>query len=187
MADSANTTTISTSNTVEREWRPVPGFEGIYAVSDIGEVMRVCPGAGKAKEGHILSGGRNPKGYIAVGLCKAGKTKTWYIHTLVCEVWHGPKPSPLHQAAHSDDDKDNNSKDNLYWATPLENHADRRRNGGILVGERIGKSKLTEADVIEIRCLKATGQTNRQLGKQFRVAAHTISAINTGRTWGHVA
>jgi hypothetical protein len=105
---------------------------------------------------------------------------------LVCEAFHGPKPSPTHQAAHRDDDKDNNTPDNLYWATPLENHADRRRNKGTPQGERCGKAKLKEADIPVIRSLRAQGETCRAIGERFGVAHNTISRILTGERWGHM-
>lgn len=168
------------------EWRDVPGYVGIYQVSDEGQVRRVCEGAGRAKKGGILKGGKNRKGYLAVGCSKNGHTKTWYIHTLVCEVFHGPKPTPIHQAAHRDDDKDNNTKDNLYWATPLQNHADRRRNGGILVGSRIGRSTLKEDDIVQMFDLREQGLLCREIAERFGVQRHTVSRILQGKRWGHM-
>lgn len=167
-------------------WRNIPGYVGVYVLSEFGEVKRIRPGVGRARVGAILCTGKNPKGYKHLLLSRNGRSKTFYIHTLVCRVFHGPKPTPAHQAAHRDDDKENNHQSNLYWATPKQNHADRRRNGGILVGERIGRSKLTERDVRRIRELRRMGWKNACIGKKFGVAPHTISAINTGLTWGHV-
>lgn len=168
------------------EWRPVPGFEGTYEVSSLARVRRIVPGAGRAKVGAILSPGRNPKGYLSVGPMRDGKRKTFFLHTMVCEAWHGPKPSPTHQAAHRDDNKDNNTPDNLYWATPLENHADRRRNGGILNGSRIGRSKLKESDILLIRAFRDAGMVHSKIAKAFGVAPHTISRVLSGQRWGHM-
>lgn len=168
------------------EWRSIPGFEGIYEVSSEGRVRRVCEGAGRAKKGHILAPGRNPKGYLAVNLCRNGKMTTKFLHVLVCEVFHGPKPSPVHQAAHRDDIKDNNTKDNLYWATPLENHADRRRNGRILVGSQIGRATLREHQVRHMFVLRKQGMTCADIAKKYRVAPHTVSRILQGERWGHL-
>lgn len=168
-------------------WKPCPDYEDIYAVSNMGRVKRIAPGAGKAKEGHILATARNAKGYHYLNLCRAGKMRTAYIHTLVCRTFHGAKPTPEHQAAHRDDDKDNNTDANLYWATGLENHADRRRNGGILTGSKIGKAKLREADIPLIRAMLSAGRSNREIGERFGVSGGTIHAVQSGRTWGQVA
>lgn len=169
-----------------KEWRPVPGFEAVYVISELGEVKRIAPGAGRAKVGALLKTAKNRKGYHYLNLCSAGRQRTKYLHVLVCEVFHGERPSPDHQAAHRDDDKDNNSKGNLYWATPLQNHADRRRNGGILTGSQIGRAKLTEADIPRIFAMREEGMLNREIGDEFGVAPHTISRILTGKRWGHM-
>lgn len=168
-------------------WKPCPGFEEIYHVSSYGRVKRVVAGAGRAKIGGILRPGKNPKGYLAVCLCRDGKCKTKFLHVLVCETFYGPKPTPSHQAAHRDDDKEHNRLSNLYWATPLENHRDRRRNGGILVGSKIGRSTLTEGDVREIRRLRGAGMKCRDVGAQFGIAGHTVSRIANGLRWGHLS
>lgn len=169
-----------------KEWRHVPGFVGVYVVSELGEVKRIIPGAGRAKVGGILRPGKNRKGYHAVLLCHLGRKKTAQIHCTVCEAFHGPKPTPAHQAAHRDDNKDNNSKGNLYWATPLENTVDRRRNGRITRGSHIGRAKLKETDIPRIFAMREAGMLNREIGEKFGVAPHTISRIVAGKRWGHI-
>lgn len=168
-------------------WKPCPDFAGIYAVSNFGRVKRLVPGAGRAKQDHVLATAKNRKGYHYLNLCRDGKMRTTQVHVLVCRTFHGEKPTPKHQAAHRDDDKDNNTDGNLYWATGLENHADRRRNGGILTGSRIGMAKLTEADIPSIRAALKAGGTHRSVAVKFGVSSGTIAAIVSGKTWGHVA
>ena len=167
-------------------WKPVPTFEGIYEVSSLGEVRRICGGAGRAKAGHTLRQASNAKGYRYVCLCKGGEQTTAYVHVLVCRVFHGEKPTASHQAAHRDDDKSNNTDANLYWATGHQNHADRRRNGGILSGSRIGLSKLHERDIPEIIAMREAGMLHREIALRFGVAPHTISRIVSGSRWGHM-
>lgn len=169
-----------------KEWRNIPGYEGIYVVSDMGEIKRISPGAGRAKAGSFLKSARNKKGYVYVCLCRLGTCKTKYVHVLVCEVFHGAKPSAKHQAAHRNDNKDDNRKDNLYWATPLQNHADRRRNGGILTGSQIGRATLKEEDIRQIFAMRESGMVQREIGEQFGVKPHTISRILSGKRWGHM-
>ena len=53
-----------------------------------------------------------------------------YIHALVAEAWHGPRPDGL-LALHADDDPDNPSAENIRWGSHAENYADARRNGRI--------------------------------------------------------
>ena len=49
------------------------------------------------------------------------KGKTYKVHQLVCEAFHGPRPSPKHVVMHLDDNPLNNRADNLKWATQKEN------------------------------------------------------------------
>lgn len=50
-----------------------------------------------------------------------------YAHQLVCEAFYGPTPGPDYQVAHNDGNKDNNSMNNVRWATRLENGRDTTR------------------------------------------------------------
>lgn len=168
-------------------WRPVPDYEDIYEVSSVGEVRRIVPGAGRAKVGHVLRPGKNRKGYQAVNLCREGACQTKHLHVLVCEVFHGPRPTPKHQAAHRDDDKANIAASNLYWATPLENHADRRRNGRILRGEQIGRATLREFEVVQMKALAKSGAMLKDIASKFGVNPNTVGRIVSGKRWAHVA
>lgn len=105
------------------EWRPIPAFPK-YVLSSDGRVKslathRILP---------TTKGGRT-KAYPRVHLYGANKTRRHaYIHVLICEVYHGPKPGPEYQACHRDDDASNNTVDNLYWGTREQNEADRAAN-----------------------------------------------------------
>ena len=51
-------------------------------------------------------------------------------------------------------------------------------------GSRIGVSKLTEFDVLEIRRLLAQGNVTKvKIGKMYGVSDRTISSIAAGTTW----
>lgn len=105
---------------------------------------------------------------------------------LMCEVAHGKPPSPIHEAAHSC------GKGNLgcvnprhvYWATPTRNHADKVQHGTTNRGERQWKSKLTTADIAEIRSLLETDITQNEIARRFGVNPSNISDIKRGKKWG---
>lgn len=171
---------------MREEWRSCPGLQGIYEVSSLGNVRRTVFDR-RTKRGRNLSPATNRKGYHHVCLSMPDGMKTKWIHRLVCEAFHGPPPTPKHQAAHRDDIKGNNTPDNIYWATGLQNHADRRRNGLILNGSQIGRAKLKEADIPQIRAMREAGALHREIGERFGVAPHTICRVLNGTRWGHMA
>lgn len=100
-------------------WRPIKGYEGLYEVSNLGRVRsldRWCSHRrGKQlKKGKILLGGKDYDGYRLVLLYKEGKRKTFKVHRLVAEAFI-PNPNNLPQVNHKDENKLNNSVDNLEW------------------------------------------------------------------------
>jgi hypothetical protein len=123
-------------------WRPVPGFE--CSVSAVGEV--------KSHVGAVLVGWLDKDGYRRVHVRAEGRYRHVPVHTLVCLAFHGPRPTPEHQAAHGDGRRPNNDAGNLRWATPAEQYDDRRRHGTAApTGEANWSAKLTDAQAAEIR------------------------------------
>lgn len=155
------------------EWRPVKGHEGRYEVSSLGRVRSLI-----RAEPRILKPTRDWKGYHRVSL--SGKTRT--VHLIVLEAFHGPRPDGL-QASHLNDDKDNNTSDNLAWETPRKNYDRRAENGGDTCGERSASAILTENDVREIRQLYAAGENYTDLGRRFGVHLTTIRKLIRGESW----
>jgi hypothetical protein len=51
-----------------------------------------------------------------------------YVHHLVAEAFHGPRPNYLAVARHLNDVKTDNRLENVAWGTRKENAADMRRN-----------------------------------------------------------
>lgn len=161
------------------EWRETPRYPR-YRVSDDGEVM--------GRSGCVLKQHINYHGYMHVTLNRPGLRSYVVVHVLVCKAFHGPKPTPKHQAAHWDGDKLNNHVDNLRWATALKNAADMQRHGTVAMGERNGRAKLAAQDVRDIRAMYAEGRwTQAELADIYDVSQRHISAIVRGQYWRGVA
>lgn len=181
------------------EWKAVLEFEGIYEVSSMGRVRaldRVMTSGrwGKcARKGSIIKPKLRKDGRLTVGLRKNGTRVFRFVHRLVCEAFHGPRPSPRHVVAHFPDrDPTNNIPSNLRWATHLENSADRRVHDTTPTGERNYFARLTEADVLEIRRLYKRGKPrhpgNQQaLSERFGVVPAYIQMVANGQAWKHLA
>ena len=115
-------------------WKPVPGYEGFYSVSDLGRV-RSDKRTIVDKNGHsrkmpeiILTPEKKSSGHLTVCLCKNHDQTKRYVHRIVLEAFIGEAPAGM-QACHWNDDKEDNRLENLRWGTPNENMFDRVRNG----------------------------------------------------------
>lgn len=109
--------------TNEEIWKDIKGYEGLYQVSNLGNV-RSLPNQ-KHKDNIILKQ-RISNGYYQVTLYKNNQPKAIYVHRLVAEAFI-PNPDDLPQIGHRDEnnfktgDDCNNRADNLYWCTLKEN------------------------------------------------------------------
>ena len=103
-------------------WKDVVGYEGLYKVSDKGNIYSVerIGANGQELGGIILKPRPTIKGYLQVHLCKNGKIKNNYIHRLVAEAFI-PNPNDYPEVNHLDEDKANNYVKNLEWCTRERN------------------------------------------------------------------
>lgn len=177
----------------DEEWRDVVGYEGWYAISNHGRVMRTRGGT-NTYPGRILKQGSDRDGYKNVGLSRNGSQKTAKVHHLVMVAFVGPMGNM--QVNHIDGIKDNNRIDNLEYVTASQNirHSidvlGNKNTGapiGTFAGERNPNSRLDSEKVAEIRRLLATNlYTQARIASMFNVSQLTISNISTEKTWRSV-
>ncbi len=112
-------------------WRDIKGYEGIYQVSNLGRVKSL-PIKSKTKyfKGDTLKTFVNKVGYVCVNLSR----KTYKVHRLVAETFID-NPYDYKFVNHKDEDKTNNSIDNLEWCNAKYNNNYGTRN------ERISKKR----------------------------------------------
>jgi len=99
-------------------WKPVVGYEGLYEVSNKGNVRSIPH---KGKNNRIYGGvqrkqGTNIWGYKHVVLNKDNTEKTKTVHRMVAEAFI-PNPGNLPCVNHKDEDKTNNTIENLEWCS----------------------------------------------------------------------
>jgi hypothetical protein len=150
-----------------------------YAVSESGRVGRI------GNYGWLQPCRLKRGGYLAVNLWSKNRGRTWPLHQLVCIAFHGPRPSPKHDAAHIDGNKANNHWSNLRWATRAENEADKIRHGRSNRGERNGMAKLTNEQAANVVTEYAAGVTQAALAQRYGVTQGAISNIVRGKRRNH--
>lgn len=89
------------------EWKDIDVYEGLYQVSDTGEIRSL-------KTGKILKQEKSKCGYFRVTLYKNHKHTHYSVHRLVAEAFI-PNPLNLPQVNHKNEDKTDNRVENLEW------------------------------------------------------------------------
>lgn len=107
-------------------WKQIQGYEGLYEVSNLGNVRSMnYRGNGTIKN---LSQGKGGRGYNIVVLYKNKTKKTYSVHKLVAETFVD-NPNNLPVVNHIDCNKTNNRADNLEWCTQKQNVNDAWEKG----------------------------------------------------------
>lgn len=110
------------------EWKDIPGYDGLYQISSKGRARSVfCDrrrcGDKYIKKQQVLKPTITNYGYLVVGLTdKNGKCNSRLVHRLVAEVFI-PNPEGLPIINHKDENKVNNSVENLEWCSYSYNNS----------------------------------------------------------------
>lgn len=109
-------------------FKDIPNYEGIYQVSNLGNVKSMercvnhCGGSNSLLKERILKATENNGGYLIVCLCKNGNKKNRSIHQLVAEAFLNHKPDGhTLMPDHKNRIRSDNSVENLRIITTREN------------------------------------------------------------------
>lgn len=158
---------------IEQEWRPVVGYEGLYGVSNYGEVRKT--------DGTPMKGNINSYGYRVVGLTKNGRRKDKKVHQLVALAFLPTIPGKDY-VNHKDGDKLNNFVDNLEWVTKGENSRHAATILGISTSPR-PVWQLSLDDEPQVLYLNTTLAENAVNGNHMMIAACCKGTAQTA--YGH--
>ena len=70
-----------TEGEINKVWKPIDGFKGVYEVSNFGNVKSL-PRNGTVKKDKVLAGGLSSKGYRMFNLSKNGCSTAKTAHRL---------------------------------------------------------------------------------------------------------
>lgn len=108
-------------------WRPAPGYEGLYEVSDYGAVRSLNR---PHRRGQLLrqSPASKRNDYRVVSLSREGSVRQWRVHQLVALALIGPCPAEL-EVCHDNGRASDNRLSNLRYDTHSSNQRDIARHG----------------------------------------------------------
>lgn len=176
--------TLNLDQAQEEIWKPIPGYEGLYEVSDRGRVRGLISRPGFSRKNPRLliprNGGGHRHDYKIVKLSKNGMNKHKLVHRLVMLAFAGPCLNGK-QVHHKDFNPGNNHLENLEYCAS-DDHAHHSISNYKRRAEH-GRARLTEDNVVQIRELLAQGIRQTVIAKRFGVDQTTVSAIKYGKTW----
>lgn len=168
-------------------WRQCPSYPN-YEASNMGRVRSFARNWRRDGKGRVLNPHPDRGGYKRLHITVHNKDKMIRVHRMVADAFLkrvGSKP----YVNHIDGDKGNNIPGNLEWCSFKENmrHAHTTGLFSAVVGENNHLSRLTEADVLDIRNTHNLGcVTQQELADAWNVARTTIRAVVNYKTWKHI-
>lgn len=169
----------------EERWRWVPGYEGLYMVSDLGRVMGMPK---RTHYGHLMALYEKKTGYVQVCLSKDGKKHYASVHRLVSQAFlDNPNNKP--EVNHINGDKSDNRAENLEWVTRSENelHAfgalGKKPNAPWRGIPRRFARMFSDS---QVRAIRSDIRPNAQIARQYGVSKTAIRNIKNRKVYADV-
>lgn len=174
-------------------WKDIPGFEGIYQISNYGNarsfdrrVVNHRGGTTRIAYGKKLTPWDNGNGYLVLTIHDGKKRKNCYVHRLVAELFLD-KPRGKEYVNHIDYNKHNNNVENLEWCTQKENtnhsieNMRKPHKGAVYIIEKCRCGKITyELNIKGIKVRKCF-KTYEEAEKARNEIIQTHSYFTRGR------
>ena len=169
-------------NLFNEVWRPIKGYEGLYEVSNLGNVRsvdrhvminnRCCFLKGKPKKAYYT-----PMGYLMIGLFKNGQGKQYYIHRLVADAFCvNPDRERFNVVDHINTDTLDNRAENLRWCDTAGNLANpisrKRRIDALIIYPPVIQLDENKKPIRTFKsCRAAAEELGFYTGENIRLAA----------------
>lgn len=179
-------------------WKDVKNYEGLYQVSNLGNIKsldRIVETKNRKnylRKGKVQKKSVNSFGYETVGFTVDSKTKIYRVHRLVALSFiENTENKP--QINHIDGNKTNNNVNNLEWCTSSENQIHSVSTGlsnpsyPLLKGSKNGRSLLKEEQVVEIRNKYIPYKYSaKKLALEYNVSESCITHILNNTSWKNI-
>ena len=132
-------------------WKDIPNFDN-YEINDVGEIRN-------KKTNHVLKHSLNEKGYHKVVLYDNGRKIKTGVHRLVA-ISFIPNPNNYKEVNHIDENKNNNSVNNLEWCNRQQNIEHSIKSGKFKITRVAQYDKSGNLIKIYNSCSQAERETN---------------------------
>ncbi|MGY5849892.1 HNH endonuclease [Salegentibacter sp. F14] len=171
----------------KKEWQE----RFVYKISNFGRMISFL----RNPEGELVKGGKIG-GYLNFSVkLKSGKSKSYYIHRMVAELFLKKKEGDKY-VVHKNFQKDDNRASNLAWMTQEEWVKHQYNSPKVKENKHkrklrkvVSYSKLTyaQAVILKKKLLDPNRKTRiRVLAKQFGVSEMQLYRIKSGENWGDI-
>ena len=149
-------------------FKDVVGFEGIYFVSNFGNI--------KNSKGKIMKPRKDKDGYLLINLCRDKKSTTFKVHRLVAIAFIPNFDTLKNEVNHKDEVKSNNEVSNLEWCDHFYNNK---------YGTK--PQRISDANSVEVFQFDLDGEflkshkSTRQIERDFGFKHSNISACCLGK------
>jgi hypothetical protein len=158
---------------MQEVWKPVVGYEGIYEVSNLGRVKSYV----KYKDGIILNMSLNSTGYPRVCL----KGRFYNTHVIIAKTFLNYTSTKGFVIDHIDDDKTNNSVDNLQIVTHRYNITKSKKGTSKYTGVHWDKNNKKWKSAIQINgVIKTLGSFDCEL-KAHLAYQNKLKEVENGK------
>ena len=178
------------TSALKENWRPIPGYEGSYSVSDLGRVRSETRtiirknGIKLIKRERIIAMQRETSGhlrfYASMGTNGVERVS---VHQAVMAAFRGPCPEGC-EVCHDDGDHANNRLTNLRYDTRLSNIVDSQRHGTFSEAEIHPAAILSNEQALTI--YNTIGVAAADIASEYGVSVGAVNQIWRGDTWKSV-
>lgn len=170
-------------------WKDVVGYEGLYQVSNFGQVKRLnthqttATGVSRKLKGHIVKNYIKAQ-YLYCDLTSNKNTKHHRIHRLVAEAFL-ENPNNLPQVNHKDENKLNNNVNNLEWCDSKYNtrYGARSQKIAKALGKKVEQYDETGRLLNEYNSIS---DCSRKTGYSISLISRCCNKYNMNKAYGYV-
>lgn len=171
---------------MEEVWKDIQGYEGLYQVSNLGNVKSL--NYRNTKEAKLLVPKCNNRGRLWVELINNKQRKPILVHTLVAKAFI-PNPNNYCEINHIDENPKNNIISNLEWCTRQYNvneywkhHKKERKKFGFYKNHKWANKSINQFDMCgNLVCVwKNANEVERQ--QKFRACSIIACCQNKLKT-----